>query len=389
MLKYIDDEVIANQTVLIRVDFNVPLDENGTVADDARIRYALPTIKYLLDNKNKLILITHLGKPKGVEQKYSVRPILIALQRFLPSYTITLVDDITPLTSPLSFADNEIKFLENIRFFPGEKENDPIFAKHLASLADVYVTDAFSVCHRNDASVAGIPQLLKSYGGFQLRKEITMLDRLTHNPNHPFVAILGGSKISTKLPLIHKLAQLTDTILVAGGMANTLLRAKGIAVGQSLIEQDELDHAAELLKQFETTLVLPIDAVVNTPNSSASIPAIKSVTAISENDTMYDIGPKTITIFIDHIAKARTILWNGPVGLFEEAAYRQGTDAISTAITANPAAFTVVGGGDTLRAIKNIKDKATIDHISTGGGAMLTYLAHGNLPGIEALQKTT
>lgn len=388
MLKYIDQETITNQTVLLRVDFNVPLTEQGTVADAARIKFALPTIKLLLDNKNRLILLSHLGKPKGVDPAFSLTPVIEMLKQYLPTSTITLLPDIDPLTPPLPFADNEIKFLENIRFFPEEKANDSAFAKKLSSLATVYVNDAFSVCHRKDASVVGIPPLLPSYGGLQLRKEITMLDRLTHDPNHPFVAILGGSKISTKLPLLQKLVTLCDKILIGGGMSNTFLKAQGIAVGKSLVEETELDHAKELLAAHGDKLVLPTDAIVSTPDVPDAKPQTKAVTALGSSEAIFDIGPESAKTFQEHIKSAQTVLWNGPVGFFEKDEYRGGTDAVIDAVVQNTAAFTVIGGGDTLRAIKDNPGKDSIDHISTGGGAMLSYIADGTLPGIEALKSS-
>lgn len=385
MLRFIDQESIVNQTVLLRVDFNVPLTDHGEVADDSRIKYALPTIQYLLDKKNKIILLSHLGKPDGIDPHFSIQPVIEALRPYLPTYTITRIETTDGLTPPLSFADNEIKFLENIRFFKGEKANDPDFVTKLASLATIYVNDAFSVCHRKDASVIGLPTKLPSFAGMQLRKEITMLDRLINKPTHPFIAILGGSKISTKLPLIKKLAETADKLLIGGGMANTFLKAQGLEVGKSLIETEELIHAKELLATLKEKLVLPQDVLTN---NQPALPSMKVLTKIAPTDAIYDIGPKSIEEFTTLIASAKTILWNGPVGFFEKEAFKAGTKAVIEAIIANPDAFTILGGGDTLSAIKDNKDKAKIDHISTGGGAMLTYIAEGTLPGIEALKSS-
>ena len=388
MLKYLDQEEIADTTVLLRVDFNVPLTPDGRVADDSRMQYALPSIKRLLENSNRLILLSHLGKPKGKDPTLSLRPVTERLHALLPDHRVTLVSDIASLASTLQFEAGEIKFLENIRFFPEEKDNDPEFARKLAGLADIYVNDAFSVCHRKNASVIGIPPLLPSYGGLQLRKEIAMLDQLMHDPAHPFVAILGGSKISTKLPLIHKLITVCDSLLLAGGMANTIFKAQGLEIGKSLYEESEVGHARELMEQSERTVVLPTDVVVRPADKPAAPSSTVATGNIGPNESVYDIGPETQMRFSDIIASANTILWNGPVGLFEEEAFGRGTDAITDAIMGNPDAFAVLGGGDTLSAIKDRADKEKIDHISTGGGAMLTYLTEGTLPGIEALKNS-
>jgi phosphoglycerate kinase len=389
MIKFIDSIQIANQTVLLRVDFNVPLTEDCKVKDDTRIRQVLPTITTLLEQKNRIILVSHLGKPKdGPDPKLSLRHVIPAIKNLIPTCAITFVDNFEKLTTPLVFADNEIVLLENIRFFSGEKTNDPTFAKQLASLAEVYVNDAFSVCHREDASIIGVPKILPSYGGLLLKKEVLALDRLIKSPKRPFVAALGGSKISTKLPLLQKLVTLADRILLGGGLANNFLVAKGLAIGQSILENDQIEAAKQLLITHGNIFLLPTDVIVGRRGESANNAEVKDVANISPEDAIFDIGPRTQVAFADAIGDAKTIIWNGPVGYFEQENYRSGTDAIFTAIISNPQITSIIGGGDTLAAIQGKNGTDSISHISTGGGAMLTYIAHGSLPGINALDQT-
>lgn len=384
MIKYIDYSPIQNQAVLLRVDFNVPL-ENGTVSDDTRIIQVIPTIKKLLEENNRLILVSHLGKPEGRDPKLSLSQIFPALQKYLPEQKIQFVEDFE--ATPPSFGENHIALLENIRFYPGEKANDPEFAKKLASLATTYVDDAFSVCHRKDASIVGVPKLLPSFGGLLLKKEITALDSLLKNPRRPFVAVLGGSKISTKLPLLQKLVTLADKILLGGGIANNFLAAKGLQIGQSIIENDQIEAAKALISAHELLFLLPTDVIVGKKGDPSIPPANKNVSELSPDDAIFDIGPKTQAAFADAIQDAKTLIWNGPVGFFEQPNYKAGTDAVFTAIVSNPNITSVIGGGDTLAAIHDKDGVDKISHISTAGGAMLTYIADGTLPGIQALEQ--
>lgn len=382
MIKYIDDFPIQNSTVLLRVDFNVPL-ENGKVTDDTRITQVLSTIQKLLEGNNRLILASHLGKPEGRDPKLSLAPVVPVLQNLLPNRTISFLEDFE--TSPLSAS--EIVLLENLRFYPGEKANDLEFAKKLASLGQVYLNDAFSVCHRKDASIVGVPKLLPAYGGLLLKKEIEALDTLTKNPQKPFVAILGGSKISTKSPLLHKLVTIADRILLGGGLANSFLAAKGLQIGQSIVEDDQLEAAKQLLLNHEGMFLLPSDVIVGNKDNPDVQPVVKSVDELTPTDAIFDIGPNTQVAFADAIGDAHTIIWNGPVGYFEQEKYKAGTDSVFTAIISNPHIKSVIGGGDTLAAIHDKTGVDKISHISTGGGAMLTYIAEGTLPGIQALEQ--
>lgn len=383
MINYIDDIQLVGKTILLRVDFNVPLAD-GKVTDGTRITQVLPTLQKLLEDNNRLVLVSHLGKPEGRNPKLSLAPIVPILQKLLPDKTISFIEDfeITP-PSP----DTQIALLENIRFYPGEKNNDPIFAKQLASLAEAYVNDAFSVCHRQDASIVGVPKLLPSFGGLLLKKEIAALDNILKDPRHPFVAVLGGSKISTKLPLLQKLVTLADTILLGGGLANNFLAAKGLQIGQSIVEHDQVEAAKQLIQGHENMFLLPTDVIVGKKDDPNSQAGIKDVTTLLPDDSILDIGPKSQVAFADAIGNARTIVWNGPVGYFEQEKYKAGTNSVFTAIISNPHITSVIGGGDTLAAIHDKNGVEKISHISTGGGAMLTYIAEGSLPGIQALEE--
>lgn len=390
-MKYIDEAQITNKRVLLRVDFNVSLNPNHTIADDARIRMSLPTIEYLLKHHNKVILIAHLGEPEKRNAADSLIRVSRRLQEYFPHNKIQFVEDFTKNADALKDQkDNEIILLENIRFYPGETKNDPEFTKQLAKLGDVYVDDAFSVAHRKHASIVGLPTLLPSYAGLLLKKEITSLEMIMKHPQKPFVAIMGGKKISTKIKFINKLVTVADYLLLGGGLANTFLLAGGLTLGDSLADKDELALAKKLLalaKKEKTEIVLPQDAVVG-PNLHAQQTTIKKVEDIDKNDLVLDIGPETQADFGSIIAKARTIVWNGPVGYMENPHFKRGTDFLYYSITENRQAISIVGGGDTLAAINNKEYLDKITHISMGGGAMLEFIENGTLPGIEALKKT-
>lgn len=392
-IKYIDEVEIRDKKVLLRVDFNVPLTTDGSVAQDLRIKYALPTIERLLKNGNQLILISYLGRPKGRDIGFSLAPVVKRLQELIAGYKIALVDDFLsePGQKQIASQDkNEILVLENIRFYSEEKENDKNFIKRLAELGQVYVNDAFSVCHREEASVVGIPTLIPGYGGLSLKKEITMLSSVLQDPKKPVVVILGGAKISTKINLISRLMTISDTFLIGGGMATTFLCAHGVQVGKSLYENTALDEARKILalaKEKNTLIVLPQEVVVGDRNDPKSARIFKKLTELTENDTILDIGPNAEAVYRSHITKAETIIWNGPMGYYENPIFAHGTESIFDAITQNTHATSVVGGGDTVAAILDEKHLDKITHISTGGGAMLEYIEKGTLPGIEALKK--
>ncbi len=384
-MKFISDNEPSSKRVLLRVDFNVSLNGDYTIADDARIKQSLKTIELLLKNHNKLILVSHLGRPKGRDAQLSLSRVAKRLSEYLPTYKVTLVDDFMSDPSLLERqTENEIMMLENIRFYEGEKSNDSEFAKHLASLADVYVDDAFGVCHREDASVVGVPKLLPAFCGLLLKKEIEAMNMLLSNPKHPFIAILAGAKISTKLPLIEKLLPLVDTLLLGGGLANTLLLASGAKIGKSICEPELLDQAKHVLFKAKEKIILPLDAIVGKATDDPA-PLNKPISEIKPEELILDIGEQTRLSFAEVIANARMIVWNGPLGYFENPLYRQGSKAVCKAITDNNEATSVVGGGETLAAIAGSGQLDKITHISTGGGAMLTFLEKGTLPGIEAL----
>lgn len=393
-MKYLADHPITNKRVLLRVDFNVSLNPNYSIADDTRIRQALPTIQRLLEGNNQLIIVSHLGRPTKRDTHSSLKPVARDLMRYLPKkYRIRIVDDFTTPEYREGFdhEEKEIIMLENIRYYDGEDANDPAFAKKLASLADVYVNDAFSVDHRAAASTVGVTKYLPSYCGLLLQKEIKMLDLATKHPKKPVVAILGGSKISTKLQLIDKLIEVANTVLIGGGLANNFLLAKGLQVGKSIFEKNELVHTKHLIahaKQHGTKLLFPVDVVVS-KQKDAKAGSIKPITEIAQDEAIFDIGPHTQAEFGTVIAKAKTIIWNGPVGYFENPAFQRGTDFLYYAIAENRDAVSVVGGGETLAALKHKEHLNVITHVSTGGGAMLEYIEHGTLPGIEALNANT
>lgn len=392
---YIDEADIRDKRVLVRVDFNVSLTSDGlSIADDARIKQSLPTLSYLLKHNNRLILVSHLGRPEGRDTKFSLRIVADHLKTLLPDYSVVLIDDFLSEEGRAQISQqqqNQIVLLENIRFYPQEQSLDQEFAQQLASLGDAYVNDAFGVSHRTDASVVGVPILLPSYGGLLLKKEIETLSKLLQNPQKPFVAIIGGAKISTKVSLLSKLIDIADHLLLGGGIANTFLFARGYKVGKSFIEEDQAESAVQTLRlseQKQTQVVLPEDVVVGDPNNSENGGHVVKVESIPADSMILDIGPETQAKFGMIIQQAKTIVWNGPVGYIENPQFRRGTDFLYYSITQNPHALSIVGGGDTLVAISKKEYLDKITHISTGGGAMLEFIEKGTLPGIEALKKT-
>lgn len=388
-MKFIDEVVIKNKRVLLRVDFNVPLKDDGSIADDSRIRETVPTIKYLLDKQNKVIVVSHLGRPEGRNPQDSLERAAHRLHTYLPHYHWHFIHDFqTDNHLLLNQKSSEFAVLENIRFYPGEALNDKDFAKQLASLADIYVNDAFAVSHREAASVVGVTKYLPSYGGLLLKKEVTMLSKITEKPKKPVVAILGGKKISTKIKFISKLTRIADYVLLSGGLANTFLAARGFEIGKSLYRKEEMGQAnylTSLARHHGTKLVLPEDAIVG-PSPDSDKSSVKLIDQLAKNDNMLDIGPKTQAVYESIISKAKTIIWNGPLGYFENPLYRRGTEFIYYAIEQNPQAISIIGGGDTIAAIADRDNLDKITHISTGGGAMLAFIEHGTLVGIEALK---
>lgn len=384
-ITYVDEVEIKDKTVLLRVDFNVSLNQDYTISNDARIRQSLPTINYLLKNKNRLVIISHLGRPKAIDDKYSLKVVVDKLKEYLPNVDISLAKDVEEVRTK----KEKIVFLENIRFFPKEKDFSTIFAKQLSSLGDVYVNDAFGVCHRSDTSVIGPPIFIPSYGGLLLKKELAMISQITHNPKKPIVAIIGGAKVSTKVGLINKLMKIVDYLIIGGGLANTFVNAQGYEIGTSFCEYEAVQQARKLLslaKKGRAFILLPVDAIVaKTKNDKEH--ETKKINNISSEESIFDIGPETKAQIGSILAKAKTIIWNGPVGYFENPAFKEGTDFIYYSIAQNHEAISIVGGGDTLAAISKKEYLDKITHISTGGGAMLELIEKGTLPGIEALKK--
>lgn len=389
---YIDDVDITKKKILLRVDFNVSLNPDFTIVDDLRIKQSLPTINYLLERKNKLIIVSHLGRPKMRDPQLSLKPVADDLQKYLPNYKVNLVDDFLNKEASkvlLDQKENEILVLENIRFYPEENENDGQFAQSLAGLADVYVNDAFGVSNRSHTSIVGITKCLPHYGGLLLKKEITIIGNAIQNPQKPFLAIVGGAKITDKLTLINRLTEIADDLIVGGGLANTFLLAQGFNVGKSLVDASNLDAVRRLFfmaAEKHTTIHLPTDVGVGQLQGNEK--RIVKIEEVEQEDDILDIGPNTLTNFGALIAQAKTIIWNGPVGYFENPVFRAGTDFIFDEIVKNQNAVSIVGGGDTLAAIKNEGHLEKITHVSTGGGAMLEFIEKGTLPGVEALKKS-
>lgn len=395
MIKYIDEVEIINKRVLIRVDYNVSFKKDGTVNDDTRIKNSLPTLQLLLKGNNRLILLSHLGKPKGRDMTFSMNPVAKLLQTYFPDYKVVLVDD---FLNDSSFAkatadsskNNVIFLLENTRFYEGEKKNDPQFSKQLADLVDVFVDDAFGSVHRAHASTVGVAAFLPSYGGLLLKQEVSMIKKVTKAPERPVVAIIAGAKISSKIGLIEKLMMIADSVLIGGAMTNNFLKAQGIEIGKGLIEADFIPEAKRLLDLAAIKnkhLILPIDRRIGVQTNEVSEPTIKKVEDVGVDDETLDIGPETEKLFADIISQAKTIIWNGPMGYFENPQFAKGSIAVYNAIINNPSAISVLGGGDTLSVIKKLSNKDKITHISTGGGAMLELIEKGTLPGLEALDK--
>ncbi|RME08621.1 MAG: phosphoglycerate kinase [Anaerolineae bacterium] len=384
--KTLRDVDVQGKRVLVRVDFNVPLEE-GRVADDTRIRAALPTLRYLLDHGAALILCSHLGRPKGERRpELSLRPVAPVLQDLLGE-RVTFVDDcIGPLVEAAahSLGSGEILLLENTRFYPQEKKNDPEFARQLASLAEVFVNDAFGTAHRAHASNVGVAAYLPAVAGLLMEKEIRYLGQVLAEPQRPFVAILGGAKISDKIGVIRNLLAKADQILIGGGMANTFFLAEGYPVGDSLVERDVLETARQLVEEAGPRLRLPVDVVIADAFSAEAQTRIVDMGPIPDGWRILDIGPETVERYARVISQARTVVWNGPMGVFELPPFARGTFALAQAV-ADSQAQSIIGGGDSAAAIQQSGLAERVTHISTGGGASLKMLEGAELPGLSAL----
>jgi len=388
--KTVRDFDVKNKKVLVRVDFNVPMDAEGNITDDTRIKASLETIKYLIKNKASVILMAHLGRPKGeVVAKYSLAPVAAQLSNLLDKNVQFADDCIGPdaKSAVEQLEPGDILLLENLRFHKAEEENDMIFAEELASLADLYVNDGFGVSHRAHASVEGVTHFLPSAAGFLLEKELRYLGTAVDNPARPFAAIIGGAKVSDKIGVIDSLLAKADVILIGGGMANTFLAAEGFHLGNSLVEKDKVSLAKQLLEKAEKNKVkmyLPLDLIMAESFSADAKHVTQTIDKLNQDYMALDIGPKTAKLFVEALKPMKTIVWNGPMGVFEMDAFCKGTEEVAKAVGMSKG-MTIVGGGDSVAAIEKLKLAKKIKHISTGGGASLEYLEGKVLPGVAAL----
>jgi phosphoglycerate kinase len=386
----LDQLDVEGRRVLTRVDFNVPLDE-GRITDDTRITAALPTVRALLDRDASVLLVSHLGRPQGQpDPRLSLEPVAQHLAALLDR-PVTLAADVVGDSArqlATNLAPGDVGMLENVRFEPGEERNDPDLARKLASLADCYVNDAFGAAHRAHASTEGVTHLLPHAAGLLMASELRALGRVLAAPEQPFVVLLGGAKIADKIGVIRRFLQIAGALLVGGGIANTLLKAQGYELGRSLVDDASLDIARELLDDAERAacaLVLPVDVVVAPSPERADEQRVVSMNAIGAGDAVLDIGPQTAAAFARRAHDARTIVWNGPMGLFEVPPFDAGTRAVAEAVAASDA-FSVVGGGDSVAAVQQLGLADRISHVSTGGGASLEFLEGATLPGVAALE---
>ena len=388
--KTVKDIDVKGKKVLVRVDFNVPLDENKNITDETRINAALPTIKYLLDNGAAVILCSHLGRPKGeFNMKYSLAPVAARLKVLFPG-KVTFATDVIGDSAKAAVAavkPGEIVLLENLRFHAEEEKNDPEFAKKLASYADIYVNDAFGTAHRAHASTAGVADYLPAVAGFLIGKELDIMGKALENPERPFVAILGGKKVSDKIGVINNLLDKVDTLIIGGAMAYTFFKAMGLETGKSLVEEDKIDLAKSLIEKAEkkgVKMLLPVDTIVADKFGEDANTENVDRDKIPEDMEGLDIGLKTRELFASEIKNAKTVIWNGPMGVFEIEKFAGGTKAVAAAM-AECKGITIIGGGDSAAAVEQLGYADKMTHISTGGGASLEFLEGLELPGVAAL----
>ncbi len=392
-IKTIDDESFAGKRVLVRVDFNAPVDAEGNVTDDTRIRAALPTINKLIGDGARVILASHRGRPagEGFEESFSLGPIARRLQELLGRDIVLSRALVGPDAQEAADAleDGDVLLLENIRFDAREKKNDPAFARALADLADAYVNDAFGTAHRAHASTAGVAAYLPSYAGYLMEREVATLTGMLDEPRRPFVAILGGSKVSDKIKVIDALLDKADTLIIGGGMCFTFLLAQGKAVGTSLKEEDWVERAAAMIEKARergVALLLPTDVVAADSFANDARTAIVSVDDIPADMMGLDIGPETAAAYAQAIGEAKSVFWNGPMGVFEMPSFEAGTRTVAEAVAANEAADTIIGGGDSVAAVNKFDLADAMTFISTGGGASMELVQGEALPGVEALR---
>ncbi len=393
----IRDVDLAGQRVLMRADFNVPLDGDGRITDDMRIRAALPTIRYILDHGAALVLMSHLGRPKGPDPKESLRPVAARLSELLGQPVPLAPDCVGTEVERLAHAlrPGQVLLLENVRFHPEEEKNDPAFAAQLAKLGDIYVNDAFGTAHRAHASTEGVAHLLPAYSGFLMEKELNFLGSALEQPQRPLVAIVGGAKVSDKIAVLERLITLADAILIGGGMANTFFKAEGLRVGDSLVEDGKLAEARrikDLAQQRGVRFVLPVDAVIADafPKDAQTIvhTQVVPVDQVPDGWRILDIGPQTISAFAAVLAGAQTVVFNGTMGVAEVPAFAKGTDSVIAALVqrTQAGATVIIGGGDSAAAVEKAGAADKVTHVSTGGGASLEFLEGKILPGVAALR---
>ena len=391
-MRYLRDARLENKRVLMRVDFNVPLDEEGNIIDDNKIKAALPTIEYILGQGARLIIMSHLGRPKGQrEDRFSLRVVGERLKSLINANVYISPETVGPLAEEAAAAlkPGEILLLENVRFQPGEEKNDPELSRQMAALGDIFVNDAFGSAHRAHSSTTGVGDYLPCYAGLLMEKEVEILRNVLNYPESPRMAILGGAKVADKIGLIENLLDKTAIVLIGGGMANTFLHAQGKNIGKSRFEANFLDQALRLIKlaaDKKVEFVLPVDVVTAAELSPEAVPVITDVDHVADDHMILDIGPQTIDIFKAAIKRARTIIWNGPLGVYEYQQFAHGTEEITRAL-AESQAITVIGGGDSSAAALNLGLADKITHISTGGGATLEFLEGITLPGVAVCEK--
>ena len=391
--KTIRDIDVRGKKVIVRCDFNVPLDDKGNITDDIRITAALPTIRYLIENKAKVILMSHMGRPDGeANMKYTLKPVAERLVKLL-GQPVAFVSSPAVVDEHVKAAadrlgEGHVLLLENLRFRKEETKNGEEFSKELASLAEVFVNDAFGTAHRAHSSTAGIAAFLPAVSGFLIEKEVRFLGGAVENPERPFVAIMGGSKVGDKILVIENLLKKVDTLIIGGGMMFTFFKAQGLEIGKSILDADNVGLAADLMKKAEEAgvkLLLPVDTIAATEFSNEAEADVYAKDAIPADRMGMDIGPESIKLFEEEIAKAKTIIWNGPVGVFEMPSFAEGTRSIAEAL-ADSEAVTIIGGGDSAAAVELFGLAEEMTHISTGGGASLEFLEGKELPGIAVLQ---